>query len=72
MQIKNLVILESDRQKLQEYLHKISAWSEMPFNVDKWYILKAGTRNQKYEYKMSGVMSGHRVWLTDISIIATF
>ncbi len=27
----------------------------MPFNVNKYHILQVGTRNQKYEYEISGV-----------------
>ncbi len=56
--IGKVFISDRDRQRLQEDLHKISAWFdrwEMPFNVNKCHILQVGTRNQKYEYEMSGV-----------------
>ncbi len=56
--IGNRVILDRDRQSLQEDLRKISAWSdkcEMTFNVNKCHFLQVGTRNQNYEYEMNGV-----------------
>ncbi len=55
--IENSVISDRDRQSLQDYLNKISAWSarwEMPFNIKKCHILQMGTRNLKYDYEMSG------------------
>ncbi len=45
MKIGNSVISDCDRQSPQEDLHKTSAWSdrwEMPFNVNKCYILPVG------------------------------
>ncbi len=64
--IGNSVISDRDRQSLQDYLNKISAWSarwEMPFNVKKCHILQVSTRNLKYVYEMSGekLESVHRV-----------
>ena len=56
MKIGNFVISDSYKQRLQEDLCKISAWSdrwEMPFNVNKYHILQVGIRNQKYENEMS-------------------
>ncbi len=64
--IGNSVISDCDRQSLQEDLRKVFEWSdrwEIPFNVNKCYILQVGTRNKKYEYEMGGVKLGsvHRV-----------
>jgi hypothetical protein len=56
--IGNSIITDHDRISLQEDLNKISEWShrwEMPFNVNKCHILQVGTRNQKFNYEMSGV-----------------
>ncbi len=56
--IGNSVLADEDRQSLQEYLHKISVWSDgwaMPFNVDKCQVLQVGTRIKKFDYEMRGV-----------------
>ncbi len=50
--IGNSIVDDHDRLNLQEDLRKISQWSErreMPFNVNKCYILHVGTRNQKFD-----------------------
>ncbi len=55
--IGNSVITDRDRMILQEDPRKISEWSqrwEMHFNAKKCHILQAGTRNQKFKYKMNG------------------
>ncbi len=39
--IGNAVLMECDRQSLQEDLHKLSDWSvkwEMPFNINKYRL----------------------------------
>ncbi len=48
MKIGNSIITDCDGMSLQEDLRKTSEWSErweMPFNVNKCYILQARTRN---------------------------
>ncbi|MCP4269647.1 MAG: hypothetical protein GY777_29425, partial [Candidatus Brocadiaceae bacterium] len=54
--IGNTVISESDRQRLQQDLDKISEWSttwQMPFNINKCQVLHIGKNNNKFEYNMS-------------------
>ncbi len=56
MKSRNSVISDCDRQGLQDNLSKIPAWSarwEMLSNTKKCHILQVGTRNLKYDYKMS-------------------
>ncbi len=58
--IGNSVLTDEDRQSLQEDLHKISVWSdrwEMPFNVDKCHVHQVRTRNKKFDYERSMIMS---------------
>ncbi len=56
--IGNWIITDHDRMSLQDDLRKISEWSqkwEISFiNVNKCHILQVGTRNQKFNYEMSG------------------
>ncbi len=69
--ITKSVISDRDRQSLQEDLPKISTWYdrwELPFNVNKCHILQMGTRNQKYEYEMSGVKLESVQCVKDLSV----
>ncbi len=54
----NVIVDDRDRLNPQDDLRKISQrperW-EMPFNVNKCYILHVGTRNQKLDCEMNGV-----------------
>ncbi len=52
------VLIDEDRQTLQEDLLKISTWPdrwEMTLNEDKFQIIHFGTRNKRFDYKMCGV-----------------
>ncbi len=56
---------------LQEDLRKnfrlISRW-EMPFNVNKCYILQVGTRNEKFEYEMNGTKLDSVQYVKDLGV----
>ncbi len=55
--IGNSIITHHDRMSFQEDLRKISEWSqkwEMPFNVNKCYVLQVGTRYQVFDSEMDG------------------
>ncbi len=69
--IGNSAISDRNIQSLQDHLHKISASSdrwEMPFNVKKCHILQMGTRNQKYDYEMSGVKLESVQYIKDLGV----
>lgn len=65
------VLIDEDRQTLQEDLHKISAWPdgwEMTFNFDKLQIIHFGTRNKRFDYKMRGVKLKNFEYVKDLGI----
>ncbi len=68
-QIGNSLLIDEDRQSLQEDVHKISAWSyrwEMPFNLDKCQVLKAGT---SWFLAQCSLLFTSTIWMLD-SILA--
>ncbi len=69
----NSVFTHEDRQRLQEDLHKISAWSnskrwEMPFDVDKCQVLQVGTRYKKFDYEIHDVKLKSAQFATDLDV----
>jgi ribonucleases P/MRP protein subunit RPP40 len=51
------IITEADRDKLQEVLRKLCAWTDlwgMQFNVKKCKIMHFGRNNPQYDYEMNG------------------
>jgi Reverse transcriptase (RNA-dependent DNA polymerase)/Endonuclease-reverse transcriptase len=51
------IITEADRDKLQEVLQKLCAWTDlwgMQFNVKKCKIMHFGRNNPQYDYEMNG------------------
>ncbi len=54
--IGNSIITNQDRMTRQEDLRKISEWSqkwEMPFDINKFHVLRVGIRSQKFNFKMN-------------------
>ncbi len=56
MKIRNCIITDQNKMRLQEDLTKLSEWDqrwEMPFNANKYHILQVDTRNQKFDYDVN-------------------
>jgi len=52
---KSITIHDSDRESIQQDLHRLLDWSDKwqtPFNTDKCMVMHNGTRNNNFTYYM--------------------